>query len=464
MKLYNTLSSSVETFLPQEKNVVKMYVCGITPYDEIHIGHGRCYVIFDVLRRYLQYKGYKINYVQNFTDVDDKIINKAKELNKHPSEISQHYINSYYEIEKKLNITPAKIYPKVTEHIDDIIISIENIIKKGFAYVTTTGVYFDTSKFKNYGKLSKKNLDELQAGSRIEVDETKKSPLDFALWKFSKQNDIIFWESPWGNGRPGWHIECSVMSMKYLGETLDIHGGGMDLIFPHHENEIAQSESLTGKNFVNYWVHNGFVTVNQQKMSKSLGNIFALKDIFEIYDPMIVRLFLISQHYQKPLDFSIQEVEQFKSVYQKLVNFNEEIKERIKNSEPKTGINEEVVKYINVLINEFETAMDDNLNTSSAMAVLHKFISYVNKNISWIDKTTLNYCYTKFLLLVEEIFGIKVDLSYEIPEIVQKLVSQREIARRNRDFETSDKLRAQIFELGYIVEDTLTGPKVKKRI
>lgn len=462
MRIYNTLTAKEEEFFLQTGNEVNMYVCGITPYDEVHLGHGRCYVVFDVLRRYLEYKGYNVNYIQNFTDIDDKILNKSKELNLEPKEVAEKYINIYFEVEKKLNIKQAKFYPKVTEHIDDIIIFIEKLLKKDFAYISDTGVYFDITKFSEYGKLSKKKIDDLIAGARIEVDETKKNPLDFVLWKFSKPQEI-FWDTPWGKGRPGWHIECSVMSMKYLGETLDIHGGGMDLIFPHHENEIAQSESLTGKKFVNYWVHNGFVTVNKQKMSKSLKNIFALNDLFEIYDPMVIRLFLISQHYQKPLDFSLQDIEQFRSVYQKFIDFSSEIENLTKDVNEIKNLNQNIKKEIDDVVKEFESSMDKNLNTSSALAKIHKLVALVYK-IPKENKSDILYGYEKFKLLIETILGIKISSHCEIPQEIKDLVSKRELARKNKDYKTSDEIRKKIFDLGYILEDTPYGTKIKKKI
>ncbi len=466
MKIYNTLSATIEEFIPQQKDEIKMYVCGITPYDDTHLGHGRCYVVFDIFRRYLEYKGYNVNYIQNFTDIDDKILSKAKEVNKHPSEITQYYINSYFEVEKKLNIKPAKLYPKVTEHIDDIIIAIEKLVKKEVAYVTSTGVYFDVSKFSRYGQLSKKKVDELISGARVEVDETKKEPLDFALWKFAKKDEPVFWESPWGRGRPGWHIECSVMSMKYLGETLDIHGGGMDLIFPHHENEIAQSESITGKKFVNYWIHNGFVTVNKEKMSKSLKNIFALKDLFTMYDPMVIRLFLISQHYRKPLDFSLQELDQFKKVWERFVNVKETAELWIKNLKD-GNINIDLQKTVDNFVKEFENSMDDDLNISSALAALHGIVNHLyslEKSLTkGLTKKDIEYPLNKFLTLSEYVLGLKFPYS-DIPQDIQDLVLKRDLARKNRDFATADEIRKQILSLGWIVEDTPYGTKVRKKL
>jgi len=466
MKIYNTLTAQIEEFFPQEKNLIKMYVCGITPYDDTHLGHGRCYVVFDILRRFLEYKGYKVEYIQNFTDIDDKILNKAKELNQKPQEVAQKYINSYFEVEKELNIKPARLYPRVTEHIDDIIVAVETLVKKGFAYVTNTGVYFDVTKFPSYGKLSKKKIDELVVGARVEVDETKKSPLDFALWKFAKKDEPIFWKSPWGEGRPGWHIECSVMSMKYLGETLDIHGGGMDLIFPHHENEIAQSEAITGKKFVNYWVHNGFVTVNKEKMSKSLKNIFALKDLFTMYDPMVVRLFLLSQHYKKPLDFSLQEMQQFKSVWERFINVKENAELWIKNL--KDGeINLSLKQTVDDLVKKFEDSMEDDLNTSLALSAVHSIVNHLymlEKNLTkGITKKDVEYPLNKLLILSEEVLGLKFQ-SFEIPKEIKELVLKRELARKNKDFASADKIRQELTSLGWIVEDTPFGTKIRRRI
>jgi cysteinyl-tRNA synthetase len=466
MKIYNTLSSKIEEFVSQEKNIVKMYVCGITPYDDTHLGHGRCYIIFDILRRYLEYKGYKVNYVQNFTDIDDKILTKAKEEDKHPTEIAQYYINSYFDDEKKLNIKPTKLYPKVTEHIDDIIFAIEKMLKKEIAYITSTGVYFDVSKFPKYGKLSKKKVDELISGIRVEIDETKKSPLDFALWKFVKKDEPVFWKSPWGEGRPGWHIECSVMSMKYLGETLDIHGGGMDLIFPHHENEIAQSEAITDKEFVKYWVHNGFVTVNKEKMSKSLKNIFALKDLFTMYNPMVIRLFLLSQHYRKPLDFSLQEIEQFKKVWERFVNVIENAELWIRNL--KDGdMNLNLKQTVDDLVKKFEDSMENDLNTSSALSAIHSIVNHLyilEKSLTkGITKKDVEYSLNKLLILSEDVLGLKFP-SYEIPKEIQDLVTKRDLARKNRDFETADRIRQQIFSLGWVIEDTPFGTKIRKKL
>jgi cysteinyl-tRNA synthetase len=464
VKIYNTIKQSLDELLFDKSSEIKMYVCGITPYDETHLGHGRCYVVFDIIRRYLEYKGYKIKFVQNFTDVDDKIINKSKELKISCKELTEKYINSYFEIEKSLNIKPADLYPRVTQHIDDIVKVVEKLLQKGFAYTTSTGVYFEISKFKNYGKLSKRNLDELIFGARVDNDETKKFPLDFALWKLKKPDEPeeVSWDSPWGKGRPGWHIECTVMSTKYLGETLDIHGGGQDLIFPHHENEVAQSEALTGKEFVRYWVHNGFVTVNKEKMSKSLKNIFAMKDLILNYNPMIVRLFLLSQHYRNPLNFSLEEIDQFKSVYEKFVNLKEDLSFYCSKVKDEGGINEKVKFEIQKLFNEFESAMEDDFNTSVALSVVHKMVNYINLLLKKENKKTLNFVEYKFISILN-ILGISLPEKFEVPKEINDLILTRELARKNKDFITADNIRNQILEKGFLVEDTPFGPRVKKK-
>jgi cysteinyl-tRNA synthetase len=460
MKIYNTIKQSLDELKLDKTNEVKMYVCGITPYDETHLGHGRCYVVFDIIRRYLEYKGYNIKFVQNFTDVDDKIIAKSKELNISCQELTQKYINSYF----KVDIKPANFYPKVTQHISDIISAIERLLQKNFAYITQTGVYFDISKFRSYGKLSKRSLEDLISGIRVLPDETKKSALDFALWKFSKPDEPaeVRWESPWGEGRPGWHIECSVMSIKYLGETLDIHGGGQDLIFPHHENEIAQSESLTGKEFVRYWIHNGFVTVNKEKMSKSLKNIFSINDLLQTYHPMVLRLFLISQHYSKPLNFSISEIDQFKSVYQKFVNTKQDLDfycQKVKNEEK---INENVVVEVEKLFSEFDSSMEEDFNTSQSLSVVHKFVTFINSLLTKENKKTLSFINQKFVLMLN-VLGILLPEENFVPTEIVDLVSKRDLARKNKDFKTADEIRKQIFDKGYTLEDTPFGARIKKR-
>ncbi len=339
LRIYSTLSQEKEEFEPLNPSEVKMYVCGITPYDETHLGHGRAYITFDVIQRYLKELGYKVKYVQNITDIDDKIIRKSKITNnkqqtanntKDPNikqkckEITDKYTKAYFDVMEKLNVEKADVYPKATDNIKGMIEWVKGLLEKGFAYEIDGDVYFSVDKFKNYGALSKRKKKDMLAGARVKVDKRKKSPLDFALWKSAKEGEP-YWESPWGKGRPGWHIECSVMSTKHLGEQFDIHGGGRDLIFPHHENEIAQTEAETGKPWVKYWLHNGFVNINKLKMSKSLGNFFTLKDIFKIFDPMVVRFFLLSTHYRSPINYSDKEIGNAKEAYGKICKFVQDI-------------------------------------------------------------------------------------------------------------------------------------------
>ncbi|MDI6641091.1 MAG: cysteine--tRNA ligase [Elusimicrobiota bacterium] len=469
LKLYNTLSHRKEEFIPTEPNRVKMYVCGITPYDECHLGHARCYVMFDTIRRYLEFLGYKVEYVQNFTDIDDKIILRSKQLAVSSMQLAEKYINEYFEHCKKLNIKPADVYPKVTEHIKEITEAIEKLIDRGYAYVSDRSVYFKVKKFKSYGKLSKRNYDELLVGVRIEPDEKKLDPLDFALWKKAKPDETeeVKFSSPWGSGRPGWHIECSVMSLHELNtETIDIHGGGNDLIFPHHENEIAQSEALTGKQFVKYWIHNGFVTVNREKMSKSLGNFFSLKEIFEKFPPEVVRLFLLSQHYRKPLDFSDDKLQQCKNSYEHMVNVYEFaifVFRKKFSREPLTVDNLDTVTQA-----EFEIAMNNDFNTAEALACLQKLINRINEKIYSDDVVQDELSRQIFTLkfFMEDILGINLvreGLDESIRENVYNLLVQREIARKDKDWQKADQLRKEIFSHGYLIEDTPYGTKLKRR-
>jgi len=479
--VYNTLTRKKELFKPQYKNIVNMYVCGITPYDETHLGHGRCYVVFDVIRRYLEYSNYKVNYIQNFTDIDDKIINRSKELGISPKELADKYIKSYFENSDKLNIKRAHIYPRVTENIPEIIESIKKLIDKGIAYVVDGNVYFSVKNFPNYGKLSRRNLDELITGVRIESDEKKKDSLDFALWKSVKTpNNEISWDSPWGKGRPGWHIECSVMSIKYLSETIDIHGGGQDLVFPHHENEIAQSESLTGKKFVNYWLHNGFVTINNEKMSKSLQNFFTLKDIFQKYTPNTVRYFLLTQHYRTPIDFSDNKLEQSKIALTRINNTIHNIFQFLKynNNEQSTDIIRNLnlsnteFETVKTCVNNFEAAMNDDFNTELAIGYLHELCSLINTELN--NRTKINtdficYAANKLIVLYEDILGIKYeynrikDIDEQTLKLIEQKLQEREIARKNKNWVKSDEIRKQLQDLGIIVQDTPYGQKWYKK-
>jgi cysteinyl-tRNA synthetase len=479
LKLYNTLTRQKEEFLPLTPPQVKMYVCGITPYDETHLGHARAYITFDVIRRYLEVSGYEVFYIQNITDIDDKIIQKAKLKSQKYHEVAEEYTASYFAVMDQLNVKRADAYPKATEHIPEMINWIESLIENGNAYVVEGDVYFSVDKFYDYGKLSKRESKDMQAGARIAIDERKKNALDFALWKKAKEGEPS-WESPWGRGRPGWHIECSVMSSKYLGEQFDIHGGGLDLIFPHHENEIAQTEAKTGKvPWVKYWIHNGFVTINQQKMSKSLGNFFTLKDIFKTYEPMVVRFFLLLTHYRSPVNYSDQELNNAKEAYSRIVKFVKDIDFRLKKSSESAPIveledlEEDILGYKN----RFRAAMEDDFNTAGAMAAIFEMIHFFNKAIQRgeVERECLEEMKQSVLELCE-ILGLKINVLVEPEpasatsssqigrviikeEEIEELITEREKARKMKDFSRADQIRNQLKEKGIILEDTAYGTK-----
>ncbi len=439
LKLTNSLGRKKETFTPQEDKKVKMYVCGVTPYDYSHVGHGRCYVSFDILFRTLKLLGYKVTYVRNITDIDDKLINAAEKegnINNY-KQIAEKFTAAFHEDMKKLNNLSPNIEPKATEHIEQMIKFIQGLIEKKLAYVVNNDVYFDVSAFKNYGKLSGKKLENLQAGARIQIDERKKNPADFALWKGNDNKQ--FWKSPWGYGRPGWHIECSVMAKEYLGETIDIHGGGMDLIFPHHENEVAQSEGLHNKPFAKYWIHNAFININKEKMSKSLGNFFTLRQIFEKFDPMILRFYFLQHQYKTPIEFSFDELEASKTAYKKLISAFENI-----NVQTKTL--EQYLKYD--ITKEMIEALGDDINTPKLLGVLFENLNEIKKSdkLLNITKSFLN-----------QILGLTLQpIKYGVVEItpeIQELIDQREQARKDKDWTTADKIRDQLIEMGVEIQD-----------
>lgn len=468
IQVYNTMSGKKEAFEPLSAGKVNMYVCGITPYDTCHIGHARCYTVFDVIRRYLQYRGYSVNYVQNFTDIDDKIIDRSAKLNIPPGELAEKYIQEFFFFCDKLNIKRADKYPRVTEHIPQIISSIEKLVQNGSAYVSGGNVYFSVRKFSGYGKLSKRNIDELLTGVRVQPEEDKKEPLDFALWKSQRTPQEPAWDSPWGKGRPGWHIECTVMSTCYLADTLDIHGGGQDLIFPHHENEIAQSESLTGKIFAKYWIHNGFVTVNAEKMSKSLGNFFSVKDILEKYSPVAVRYFLLTQQYRKPIDFSDEKLKQAKSSVERIELTLKNIADFLENNSRRPGDIPAEFPAIEQIAGNFETAMDDDFNTELALSFIHELCSLANSELnrnSGGSSLYIGKCKDTLDRLLGGIMGIDTEHSYaqEIPEELKKkieaLILQRQEARTNKEWQKSDSIRKQLLEMNVIVEDTRSGQR-----
>ncbi|GAB6075808.1 cysteine--tRNA ligase [Desulfurobacterium crinifex] len=471
IKIFNTLTERKEEFKPLEDKTVRMYVCGPTVYDHAHIGHARSAVVFDVIRRWLEYKGYKVIYVRNYTDVDDKIIKRSREEGIPWYEVAEKYIKSYEEDMEALNVKEPTYKPRVTEHIREIIEMIDGLIDKGYAYEAGGDVYFSVEKFPEYGKLSKRKIDELIAGARIEPGEKKRNPLDFALWKKSKEGEPG-WESPWGIGRPGWHIECSAMSMKYLGETMDIHGGGLDLIFPHHENEIAQSEAYTGKNFVCYWIHNGFVMVNKEKMSKSLGNFFTIKDILKEFSPDVLRLFLISTHYRSPIDFSFERLKDVEKSFKRLINFvkSKSIIDSIPESKEEEGIIANDIKSFRI---RFEHAMDDDFNTAKALGVIFELVGYGNFQLKLALEKNRLYIYEKKWLLeaIEFVenslkvlgFRLEEEKKSEIEDkLIKLLIDVRSELRKRKAFDLADLIRDRLKELGITLEDLPSGTIYKR--
>ncbi len=462
MKIYNTFTGQKEEFIPLEKDKVKIYSCGPTVYNYIHIGNARPLCVFDVLRRFLEYTGYKVKFVQNFTDVDDKIIKKANEEKTDFISVAEKYIKEYKIDARGLNIREADIHPRATENIDEIINIISILIEKGFAYVIDNGdVYFKTRSFKDYGRLSNQTIDDLQAGARIQVDESKQDPLDFALWKSAKPGEP-FWQSPWGQGRPGWHIECSAMASKYLGKTIDIHCGGQDLIFPHHENEIAQSECCFGVKFSNYWVHNGYINVNSKKMSKSLGNFFTVRDVAQKYGYEVIRYLMISSHYKNPINYSEEILLQCVSALDRLYNFRDNIDfaiDNCKNSVSENALNFDGYKQ------RFIDAMNDDLNTAEAIGVIFELVRDVNLNILNSSDTTLSTLKDIKSLLNEftGVLGLLYERgnnsSSEVDEKVKNLIKMREEARKEKNWKRADEIRDELSMIGVVIEDTLQGTK-----
>jgi cysteinyl-tRNA synthetase len=450
--VHNTLTGKKEEFVPLTDKKVLMYVCGVTPYDEVHLGHARVYVTFDVIHRFLELSGYQVKFVQNFTDVDDKIIKRAAEQNISPLTLTETFIHNYFEEMDKLNILRADLYPRVTENIDKIIKAIEALAHKNAAYAVYGDVYYAVKKFHGYGKLSKRNIDDLEGVARIEPSEKKKDPLDFALWKKSKPEEPaeLSWNSPWGKGRPGWHIECSVMASNYLGETIDIHGGGQDLIFPHHENEIAQSEALSGKPFARYWIHNGFVTVNREKMSKSLGNFFTLKDIFKKYEPRVVRYFLLNQHYRSQLDFSDSKLEESRKALDGLDDLLQKLGGSSKNS----------TEPIAEIVDKIKAALSDDFNTEKAIALLHEIKNDTLSKFHKLGPDELSKIHATITLMLKDYLGIQPLEKENIPEKVLELKSDREKSRKEKNWAASDELRKQISSLGFVVEDNPDGTSI----
>ncbi len=487
LKLYNTFNARKEEFIPQEPGRVKMYVCGVTVYDYCHIGHARSAIVFDVLYRYLLHRGYQVTYVRNFTDIDDKIIDRANREGVSYKEIAERFIKAFYEDMGPLNLLKPTYEPRATDHIQDIIEVVKKLLEKGYAYEVDGDVYFSVEKFPGYGKLSGKRLEDLIAGARVEVDERKRQPFDFALWKRSKPGEPS-WESPWGPGRPGWHIECSVMSMKYLGETLDIHGGGRDLIFPHHENEIAQSEALTGKPFVRYWVHNGFVTFKGDKMSKSLGNIFNLRDIYKEYHPEALRFFMLSTHYRSPIDFSLERLKEAEVAVERVYVSLKAVNELLEKAQEE-GLNGELVRdgmveELEEIRDRFYDAMDDDLNTAKALASYFDGIRLVNRLVEFCSKKknrkklgdlASRIAYIKkifydfsFVLAVfgcdpqgflKDLYERRIRKRGVEPSWVEEMVDKRSALRREKRFDEADRIREELSQKGIVLEDTPEGTR-----
>lgn len=463
IRMYNTLNRKKEVFEPIESGKVSMYVCGPTVYNYIHIGNARPAIVFDTVRRYLEFSGYEVNYVLNFTDVDDKIIKAAKDLGEEVPEIAERFIKAYQEDVGALGVKKATQHPRVTESMDDIIAFIATLIAKGFAYEAEGDVYFKTRAFDGYGKLSHQSIDDLRSGARIQVGEKKDDPIDFALWKQAKPGEVS-WESPWGHGRPGWHIECSAMVKKYLGDTIDIHAGGQDLAFPHHENEIAQSEASTGKSFANYWIHNGYITIDHEKMSKSLGNFILARDLIEKFDPQLLRFFMLSVHYRNPINFSESLLDGAKNSLDRIKNSHQNLIHRKETSMDLTDDDAIWLNKIKEYKEQFIAEMDDDFNTANAISVIFDLTKEANVYLQ--SKQTSRLIIQTFqdlLDLLLRILGINVtEATVLVDEQVDKLMQQREEARKNRDFGLADKIRDELKAQNIILEDTAQGTRWKR--
>ena len=467
IRIYNTLSKKKEDFIPLEEKKVRMYVCGPTVYNFIHIGNARPMIVFDTVRRYLEHKGYEVNFVSNFTDVDDKIIKKANEEGVSAEEISRRYIAECKKDMEGMNIMPATTHPLATQEIGGMIDMISELIDKGDAYAVNGTVYFRTRQFKDYGKLSHKNLDDLQAGNRsllVSGEDEKEDPLDFVLWKPKKEGEP-YWKSPWGDGRPGWHIECSVMSKKYLGEQIDIHGGGEDLIFPHHENEIAQSESCSGKEFARYWMHNAFLNIDNRKMSKSLGNFFTVREISEKYDLQVLRFFMLNAHYRSPLNFSAELMESSKNALERIQTAVDNLKFLAEHASAQEMTPEEAAKAEETAKYEkaFDDSMDDDFNTADAIAAIFDLVKFANTTAD--EKSSKAYAETlrEKIQGLCDIMGLITEKKEELlDEDIEKLIEERQAARKAKNFARADEIRAELLEKGIVLEDTREGVKWKR--
>ena len=468
MMIYNTMSRKKEVFVPVHEGKVGIYSCGPTVYNYFHIGNARPFIMFDTLRRFMIHLGYEVKFVQNFTDIDDKMIRRANEENTTVEAIADRYIEEYYKDADALGVMRADVHPRATKHIGEIIGLIKKLEKKNLAYRAENGdVYFDTQAWRsNYGRLIGQNLDDLESGARIEVGELKQHPMDFALWKAKKPGEPS-WKSPWSEGRPGWHIECSAMSMKYLGETFDIHCGGVDLIFPHHENEIAQSEGATGKPFARYWMHNGHINVEGVKMSKSAGNFFTVRDIVKEYDPEIIRMFMLSAHYRSPIDFSRKLMDQAKAALERLYTARDNAAFALEHAEerPMNAAEEAFAAKITEAIDRFDDAMCDDLNTSAALGVLFEYVREMNTALSDANKPCaeiIRKALDALRVMATDVLGLLTKEADTTPEDIKALVQARVQAKQAKDFAEADRIRAEVLSKGYIIEDTAKGPKVRK--
>ena len=465
MQIYNSKNRRKEEFVPIHPGEVRMYACGPTVYDYFHIGNARPFIVFDVLRRYFEHRGYKVTFVQNFTDIDDKMIRRANKEGITVKELGDRFIKEYYQDAQALGVRPATVHPRATEHIPQIIALVQKLIDKGLAYEVNGDVYFDTAAFPAYGSLSGQNLEDLEAGARVEVGDVKKHPADFAVWKAQKPGEPA-WESPWGLGRPGWHIECSAMSMTYLGETFDIHGGGKDLLFPHHENEVAQSEGATGKPYVHYWMHNGFINVDNEKMSKSLGNFFTVRDILKEYDAEDVRMFMLSAQYRSPINFSREMIAQAHSSLSRLYTARDQMAFLLQHA-PERELNEEEKAFaqrIRDYVAKFDAAMDDDLNTADAMGAIFELVKDANLSLNAESAKAAIQEAQSALLELCDVLGLLMKKAGDLPADIQALADERAQARKDKNWKRSDELRDQLKALGYTVEDTKEGQKVRKTV
>lgn len=464
MKIFNTMTRKKDEFVPLKDKTVSMYVCGSTVYDYIHIGNARPMVVFDTLRRYLEYKGYEVKYVQNFTDIDDKMIKRANESGITVKELGDRFINEFYTDAKGLGIMPATVNPRATEHINDIIDLIKRLEEKGHAYNVDGDVYFDIESFPGYGRLRGQNLDDLNMGARIDVNSVKKNPMDFALWKSKKEGEP-YWQSPWGEGRPGWHIECSAMSMKYLGETFDIHAGGLDLIFPHHENEIAQSECCTGKQFSRYWMHNGYIQVNGEKMSKSLGNFVTVRQVSQKYDLEVLRMFILQVQYRNPINYTDDAIAGTKNALDRIYNAKSMLEQKLAaQGADNSTLNDDWKNRIDSYRDTFCMKMDDDLNTADAISTVFDLVKEINTGIN----AESNAADTKYALdMLVELTGVLGLLTRRndnkaLDSEIEELIAQRQAARKNKNWAESDRIRDLLKDMGIAVEDTRDGMRWKR--